>query len=1339
MADDADVIAADRGDASAPTRVDTRFDVFLSHNSKDKPAVLRLAEQLRARKLRPWLDAWALVPGADWQDGLARGLRDSTSCAVFLGGADMGAWQRPEVKVALDRAMHDASFRVFLVLLPGMPDPFDPTSIDPFLSMRTWVDLRAGVDDLAGVDRLTRAVQGMPNAPAPATDDANEICPYRGLLPFREGDSALFFGRDRDVQRLVEKLKTSRFLAVVGPSGSGKSSVTLAGLIPALRAGALPGSEAAAIVTFKPGPRPLESLTAAILEVVPTLAAPALLEELRASDTSLSLRVRAAGAPVVLVVDQAEEAFTLCRDPTDRARFFGNLLHASTPDGPCIVVVTIRADFYPHAAAYPTFAQALATHQYLLGPLDRDELRQVIEQPALAAGLALQPGLVEVVLEDVAKEPGALPLLEHALLELWERRQGGMLTLAAYAETGGVAGAVSTRADEIWSSFSATEQAIARRVLLRLTQPGEGSEDTRRPAALDEMTSATVTASEVERVVQVLADARLLTTSGEHDPIVEVSHEALIRGWPRLRGWIEDSREDIRTQRRISNAAAEWAPDRASESLWRGGRLATASEWETANPGELNEVETEFLAASRSEEQAQSRRKRRRVITVLVALSVLTAAAVVLLVLTLAANRRASDNEREANEQTAVATAQALAARSRELAAGNPALALALAAEATQRTPAPIDEATTALQRARIGFADRHWQPLGDPLRAHTDVVMSITFSPDGRTLASASWDGSVRLWDVATGDQIGEPLEHTDPVKAVAYSPDGARLATASGNTVHLWDPTTGRRVGEPLSGHTDEVTAVAFNNDGTLLASGAWDNTVRLWDPATGQQIGDPLTAHTDAVADVKFNPAGTLLASTSGDSTIKLWTVTGHSVAGDPLVITATNTGKLAFNPSGTLLASASGPGVDLWYPASGRSAGESFSAGTDFVYAITFSPDGELLATAGDDGQIRTWRVADHAMVGQPIVGHTAYVQALAFNGDGTMLASGGADETVRLWDPAAGQPITTALRSELVVNAVAFSPDGSLLASGGLDDTVHLWDADTGAAVGEPLTGHTGEIEAIAYSPDGSVLASAGWDNTIRLWDPSTGQAIGEPLLGHTDLVNAVAFNPSGTVLASASWDNTIRLWDPRTGAPIGEPLTGHTAAVMALAFSPDGSLLVSGGLDDTLRLWDTTTWTQVGPPLTGHGDSVFAVAFSPDGERLATSSGDQTVRLWDLASRVPIGGPLTGHTARVTSVSFSPDGKLLASGAEDETVRLWDAGTGQPIGDPLNGHSVSVNSVAFSPRGTTLASAGSDGTVLLWAPIWDVAQACQLVVPYVEAADVAAYLPEGLAPTACWD
>ncbi|MDR4495708.1 MAG: TIR domain-containing protein, partial [Nitrospirales bacterium] len=544
------------------------FDVFLSYNRQDGDVVRRIAEKLKQARIAPWLDTWCLTPGKPWQAEMASGLLQSSSCAVFVGPADLGDWEREELGLALDRAVKERGFRIFLVLLPGFPEPFDVTKLHPFLSTRTWVDFRGGFQSARLFQPLVNAIKGVPYGPDLQCELQQTDRPYRGLQVFDEEHAKWYFGRNGEIQRVLEKLKISRFLAIVGPSGSGKSSLARAGLIPRLREGALPGSDTWPISVLCPGSNPLASLAALLLRIHPAEGMPQTVDSLSNDPrtlhlaASLLLSQKPSTARMFLLIDQFEEIFTLCSSEEERTSFLENLVYAgSQPGGKLTVVLTMRADFYPKCAAYPDFSTRLASHQFLVSPMSEDGLRQAIEAPAHLLNHEFEEGLVDTILKDVSAQPGALPLLEYALMELWDRRRGRLLTLEGYREIGGIEGALAQRADSIFQQFSPIEQGFVRQLMLRLTQPGEGTEDTRRRTEIGQL-SLSHSKGSMDHVVHAMVNSRLLTVSRDEttnqENLIEVSHEALIRGWPKLRQWIDADREGIREHHRINEAAQEW-------------------------------------------------------------------------------------------------------------------------------------------------------------------------------------------------------------------------------------------------------------------------------------------------------------------------------------------------------------------------------------------------------------------------------------------------------------------------------------------------------------------------------------------------------------------------------------------------------------------------------------------------------------------------------------------------------------------------------------------------------------------------------------------------------------
>jgi WD40 repeat protein len=578
-------------------------------------------------------------------------------------------------------------------------------------------------------------------------------------------------------------------------------------------------------------------------------------------------------------------------------------------------------------------------------------------------------------------------------------------------------------------------------------------------------------------------------------------------------------------------------------------------------------------------------------------------------------------------------------------------------------------------------------------LNGHGRPVPSVAFGPDGQTLASASEDGTVKVWDPGTGTVIRTLMGHTGAVASVAFSRDGRLASSGEDHTVKVWDPTTGTVI-RTLRGHSDAVISVAFSPDGSRLASAGRDKTVKVWDAGSGE-VTLSLEGHNDAVARVAFRPDGRRLASASEDHTVKVWDAESGKVI-NTLRGHIDSVASVAFSSDGRRLASC---GVDqtvkVWDPEAGTLI-RTLAGHSGVVFSVAFSPDGRDLASGGWDGAVKLWD-PETGQQKRTLRGHTNIITSVAFSPDGHLLAASGEDRTVKVWDVAAGPGTVILTGHDDGVHTVSFSPDSRTIASASYDRTVKLWDVEN-ARLTRTLKGHTDIVPGLAFSPDGKWVASASNDTTVKVWDTATGKVI-RTLTGHDLAVRALAYRPrDGHRLASASSDQTVKVWDPTTGKEICT-LTGHTGVVAGVAFSPDGQWLASASYDGTVKVWDPATGKPV-HNLKGHKWTVHSVAFSPDGKSLASASWDDDVKLWDTATG-RVKGTLSGHTGMVWSVAYSPDGLRLASAAFDGTVRIWDAATGLELLSLKEGNA-RVTSVAFSPDGHRLASAGYDGTVKVW-------------------------------------
>ncbi|TYB55369.1 hypothetical protein FXF51_45720 [Nonomuraea sp. PA05] len=1111
-------------------------------------------------------------------------------------------------------------------------------------------------------------------------DHPEEVCPYQGLAPFETGEAELFFGRTRATRDLLDRLAKrlagqGTILLVSGASGVGKSSLLRAGLLPEVARGTLTGAREWRCLLITPTADPSRALTQALDGNDP----------------------RRPGERVLLVVDQFEELFTLVPGERERQAFVA-ALHAMAdgPDG-AAVVIGVRADYWDRCAAYPQFAEAIQDGQVIVEPMTEPDLRLAITGPAAAAGLTLEPGLVEIILGELRAgrdaggrfQAGALPLLSQALRNTWERRVDGMLTVHGYEESGRVRDSVRRTADEVLDRLPPQDRKAALRIFRRLTLITAGGQVARRAARLTEIHAAA--SSPAEGLLSAFAGRRLLTL---HEDTVEIAHDALLTAWPTLRQWLEPDLAAQSVYDRLLDAAAQWSDNHRDQAfLYRGGRLLAVQDsrprWDRdpdsfPPPGPTVEA---FLAASVREARRAGRR-RRLAVTGLAMLSVLAVIGAA----------TAVNAAGEAAQQRRLATSRQLAAQS-EVAGDVPLSSLlAVAAWKIAETDEARNRVLSAATRTGRGS-----------LTGHTKGVMALAFSADGSTIATGGDDGTARLWDAATRRQLGAPITRARfdcSSVELALSPDGRTLATACLSTVRFYDVASRREMGAPLE-HEAVVSALVYAPDGRTIVTGdfrgvvrQWDTAtrrlrgpamgrpdhdrnlrsivndvvftrdggtlavaagkaVRLWDTATSRPRGAPIATQRETVLDLALSPDGGTLTTLSHDNALRLWSMsTGKRTA----VIRDRNTGfnSVAFSPDGTRIATAGRTGrTVLWDTASRRQVVALADNGMG-VEQVAFSPDGNLLAAAGDDGVVRLADPRTHLQIGRPMPAESA----VALSRDGRVLATGvPGSPGVQLWDVATQQPLGPPLTPKGArrgVAQLAFLPDGRTLLSSSLEG-MWLWDV-----AGRRVLAHDAALSGVCeLSPDGRFVAVQ-HEKGIVFWDVATRRRFGPHIVlaDHTDVITGMAISPDGRVVASAGFDARVRLFDVATGRQsAGTPPAVAGGLVNDLAFSPDGGTLAFTAADDAVRLWDVPNHRPAGIALIAEDDASVALAFSPDGEILATGTARGDVLLWDLRTYRPLGTPMTGHTSGVNAIAYRRDGAAVATVAGDGTARLWNAGT----------------------------------------------------------------------------
>ena len=1147
--------------------------------------------------------------------------------------------------------------------------------------------------------------------------------PFRGLESFRPEDSEFFFGREALTRKLVAQIQAHPFLAVLGASGSGKSSLVMAGVIPAL---------ASDYRIFRPGTNPLDEL-------------------------------ESARGKSLIVVDQFEELFTLTRDESTRKDFIARLLDFVPRSR---IILTLRSDFLGEVGAYRTLGGEIQSHLEIIPPMDMDELRRAMEGQAGVVGLRFEADLSQQILDDVAGEPGAMPLLQHALWELWNRRHGRNLRASEYRAFGGVKQAITSTAEKVYADCSKPEQDQLRDIFLRLTRLDEGVEgrDTRRRVPLGDLIPSGRDAASITLLLDKLANARLIVkTVNEDKTEVEVAHEALIRHWERLRIWLNEDRDALRLRESVSESAKEWENVGRDESMLnhRGGRLDDALVLGENSQYGLTEIEQAYLNACvtlRNREQRE--RERRRKITLA---SIFAVIAVIMAIVTgwsisstksananatqvSIANTAQSDAKEQANaaataqvkaeEQARIALARQLSVQAQSIADAKDLrqpIAVLLAAQSMKLFPHV--EAAKVLQSNTLAV------PIVSMF--HEKYIHALVFSPDSRYIATGGTDNTVRVRDAMSGKEITRMKHDGDGnVYSIAFSPDSRYLVSGSGDgTARVWDILSGLEITRVT--HEDylyahgEVYAVAFSPDGRYVVSGSRDKTARVWDAKSGKEVSRIF--HNCFIFSAQFSPNGIYIVTGDCDNTVRVWEAASGKEIAQMKHDGGTNNesvNSVAFSPDGRYIVSGSQDGTArIWDAMSGKEISrvthDEGALARDDVKSVAFSPNGKYAVSGSIDKTSRVWDIDTGQEVAR--MHHDGFVESVAFSPDGRYVISGiciqdeiemgGCVQGVaEVWEVATGQEVAY-MQHDAGVNYVAIAPNGRYIASGDEGGIVHIWKAIDWKEFTHLPYGYT--VSSVAYSPDGKYVLSGGCDQFTyngeynepmcrdgisRMWAVTTllnsGALIDEEIIQgkiHGSRVYSVAFSPNGLYMAMGIDDTTIRVVDVNSKQEVARMY--HDLSVYSIAFSPDSRYIVSGSNDKTARVWDVASGQEIARMT--HDGFVKSVAFSPDGRYVASGSLDNNVRIWDTLNGNEV--VRINHKGAVKSISFSPDGSFIATASEDGTAKVWDTKNGKEVANMIHGYW--VNAVAFSPDGRYVISGGCDQKnyecMLGTARVWD--------------------------------
>lgn len=1333
--------------------------VFISYSRRNKAFAERLARDLDDAGLEVWIDFRQITGGELWQNEIYRGIERSEFIIFCMSPASVSSeWCNREIAAAREQNK--------LIIPIMVVDAYEDLQNSEALS---WILNVHFISFVGGYEQAyTQLLESLPGSrPVGVYDEFDPTQaqnPFKGLEAFQQTDAHFFFGRERMIERSLKRMQETHFLAFVGASGSGKSSLVRAGILPALRNGKIHGSESWRTAIFTPGAQPLEALVTRImpyLEADDTRTIERVIKNIQDPDIVQQyvddiLEDAPADSRLLIVIDQFEEVFTRASVADAKAFIDALVKVVALPDIRIQFVVTMRADFFGSLSAYPRLAQLFEQQNMIIvTEMTAANIRRAIEGPVEAVGLKYEDGLVDRILDDVRSQPGSLPLLQYALRQLFDKRQGAVLTHAAYDEVGGVRRALAQHAEEIYSTLTDVQQETTRRLLLRLVEVGDSGEATRRRVPRAELKFDDIDDSAVDEVIDILtaAESRLLIASREisteedsnSTPIIwlEVSHEALIREWDRFKTWVSSRLEDLQYSTELRKLSQDWvASGHDSAYLLVGKRLTRAEVWvENADANDLQrEYIAESLSARTQRDNAEKERQQReleleranadrlRLLAILLVVGFVGAIVAVIVavsqrneleVITGQLSQRTLELEEQSAEleaqsvelERALSESQSLALSAeadRAFADRENDLAIALGLEATGGINPPI-RAQSTLNNIALAAGTRR------VIDTSNLAILSLAYSPDASQIVTGLDNGEIVVWNVATGRSIVRWKAHSRGVNSVAYHPDGTRIVSGSSSTTNnlkVWDATTGSEIAN-IPYHTNRVTSVKYTPDGEFFVSASSDQTYVVWRSDTFEAVHTGERDIDIEIVDVTKDIVDDWLVAIADTDTIatinRSWetvTVIQPAMFGFTSDITS-----MRIKADGTMIIAGFAKGeVGLWNARNGSLVRtfpsseilsdliDTSSAENNSVQAVDFLPRDNKVVAGFEDGTMRIWDVSTSRQT--DLFSLESKILDLAVNRAEVRMAVS-LDGQMRIWDIQGSAEVQRFNGHDGQVSAVAYHPDGELILSGSFDTTLILWNTES-ADIIRTYSGHNGAVVALDFNADGSRFISSANDQTARIWSTDTGE-ITLTFNGHDANITAVAWHPSSSLVATGGFDNRILLWDANTGE-VQRELLGHTGSVVSLQFSKDGSLLVSGSFDDTLKIWDAETGEEV-RTLTGHTASVFAGSFNEDATQIISGASDNTVRTWDVASGREI-RRFEGHDRVINQVAFVAGSNTVLSASSDGTLRLWDTSSGFEIYrySVVNsfGRSIAMRAVAVKADGSKAVTGMADATVRQW-------------------------------------